>query len=167
MAPTLTCLIDKPALLQEIRIQLEQELAILIQAAKAAHEAATHEESKPEDSHDTRGLESSYLAGAQAHRVTEIEEMLNFFRQLELKDFSESDLIAATAVVELKFGGRKTLYLIAPLGGGMRVTVGGKVIQIITPQSPVGEELIGQRVGDEIEVETQGMTREFEITAIA
>ena len=159
--------IDKAALLQEIRSQLEKELALLVQAAKAAHEAATHEESKAEDAHDTRGLESSYLAGAQAQRASEIQQLLNFFKAVEFRNFTKTDVIAPMAVVELQTSGRKTLYLIAPQGGGMRITLDGKTIQIITPHSPVGEELVGRRVGDSIEVEAQGALREFEITAIA
>jgi transcription elongation GreA/GreB family factor len=159
-------LIDKHALLSQIRSQLESELVALTQAAKAAHEAATHEESKAEDSHDTRGLESSYLAGAQAQRASEIQQTLNFYKQVEFRQFSAEEPIAALAVVELEANRKKTLYLIAPQGGGMRISIEGKSILTITPHSPVGEELVGRRVGDTIEVEAQGVMREFLITAV-
>ena len=159
-------LIDKTALLIQIRARLEEELAILMQAAKAAYEAATHEESKAEDSHDTRGLESSYLAGAQAQRAVEIQQTLNFYKTVELHIYKDDERIAPMAVVELESAGRKTLFLIAPQGGGMKLNVGGKTIQVITPHSAVGGELIGRRLGDTIEVETAGVSREYEITAI-
>src|SRR5581483_11142644 len=59
---------DKRRLVETVQQHLAEELATLMQAAKAAHEAATHEESKAEDQHDTRGLEASYLAGSGAAR---------------------------------------------------------------------------------------------------
>ena len=163
--------IDKAALRAEICKQLEQELAVIIQAAKSAHEAATHEESKAEDSHDTRGLESSYLAGAQAHRASELQQILHYYRQMEPKSFGPTDKIAVTAVVELESRNRKTLFFIAPQGGGLKITFASQgrqvTVQVITPHSPVGEELIDKRVGDSVEVDSKGMTIEYTIIAIA
>ena len=57
----------KQKLIEAILLELESELSVLADAAKAAHLAATHEESVAEDPHDTRGVEASYLAGAQAN----------------------------------------------------------------------------------------------------
>ena len=79
--------------------QLEHDLIALKEAARATYEAATHEESKPENEYDTRGLEASYLAGAQAKRAGEIDEVLSLFRHLEFKSFGPQTPIAATALV--------------------------------------------------------------------
>jgi transcription elongation GreA/GreB family factor len=160
-------MVNKPVLIELIRKSLEQELAALIQAAQATHEAATHEESKAEDSHDTRGIELSYLAGAQASRAADLQRMLQYFRKIDLKGFEKTDGIAPTALVELSVQGKKSLYFLALQGGGVRVTVEGMAVQVITPASPVGEEMIGRRIGDSIEVEAQGTLREYLITAIA
>jgi hypothetical protein len=159
-------MVNKSDLVEQIRISLEQELAALTQAARAAHEAATHEESKAEDSHDTRGIELSYLAGAQANRAADLKMMLHYFRKLEPRVFSRIDAIAPTSVVELSSQGRKTLYFLAQQGGGVRVTIDGKTVQVITPASPVGDEILGRHVGDTIEIEAQGTVREYSITAI-
>jgi transcription elongation GreA/GreB family factor len=157
-------LIDKIALFQEIRRRLEEELAIIVQAAKSAHEAATHEESKAEDSHDTRGLESSYLAGAQAQRAAEIQQIIHYYRTIEPRVFKKDEPSAPTAVIEIEFNKKKTLYLLAPHAGGLRLHVGGKDIQILTPDSPVGGELLGKRIGETAEVEINGVTREYLVT---
>lgn len=159
---------DKNALLQEIRRTIEQELALVTQAAKAAHEAATHEESKAEDAHDTRAIESSYLAGAQAQRAAELQQALVFYKHLELRKFGAQDPIAPGALVELDSGGKKTLCFLAQHGGGMRVSLGSKTIQLVTPHSTLGEELLGRRVGDGFEIEAPGGTpREYEIMGVA
>ena len=54
---------NKSKILAAILEKLQSEIDALVRAAKSAHEAATHEESRAEDHHDTRGLEASYSAG--------------------------------------------------------------------------------------------------------
>ena len=81
---------DKVKLIHEIRKSLEKDLEVLKEAERATREAATHEESKPENEYDTRGLEASYLAGAQSKRITETEELLVIFKHIELKYFNEN-----------------------------------------------------------------------------
>jgi transcription elongation GreA/GreB family factor len=159
-------MINKTQLIDEIRSRLEQEFEAITLAANAAHEAATHEESRAEDQHDTRGLESSYLAGAQAQRAAEIQQQIHLYKHLDVKSFSEKDPIASSAVVELESGGKKSLYFIGPLGGGMKLQFGNQLIQVITPRSPLGEELMGRKKGDSVEIEAQGGLREFEITTV-
>ena len=65
---------DKRKIIEAIRRQLEKDLNVLKEAALIAYEAATNEESKPENEYDTRALEASYIAGAQAKRAGELEE---------------------------------------------------------------------------------------------
>ena len=60
--------INKSSLVDHIKKQLTEDFEILKAAALATYEDATHEESKPENEYDTRGLEASYLAGAQGKR---------------------------------------------------------------------------------------------------
>src|SRR4051795_10826976 len=108
---------NKRRLVETIQIHLAEELATLVQAAKAAHEAATHEESKAEDQHDTRGLEASYLAGAQASRAAELRQQQHVFRTLALRDFGPEESIGVGALVELEIDGKRSLYLLLPIGG--------------------------------------------------
>src|SRR4051812_31376659 len=99
---------DKRRLVETIQTHLAEELATLMQAAKAAHEAATHEESRAEDAHDTRGLEASYLAGAQAQRAAELQSQLMMWKFLPLRDFGGPDDVACpAALVELEYQGAK------------------------------------------------------------
>src|SRR3954451_22195157 len=98
---------DKRRLVDTIQIHLAEELATLMQAAKAAHEAATHEESKAEDQHDTRGLEASYLAGAQAQRAAELHAQLLMWKHLPVREYGSNDVACPAALVELEFQGGK------------------------------------------------------------
>lgn len=157
---------DKKALLETIRIQLECDKSVLIEAAKATYEAATHEESKPENEYDTRGLEASYLAGAQAKRISEIEELLVICKHLDLKKFTADDKINSSALVEVEHNSRHNFFFILPKGGGVSVNFQGKTIQIITPNSPLGEALQDLKKGDFAVVENGNVVREYEILNI-
>lgn len=157
---------DKSALIEALRVQLENDKVVLIAAAKATYEAATHEESKPENEYDTRGLEASYLAGAQAKRIAEIEELLVIIKHLHLKSFGPNDKINATALVEVEHNKKQTLFFILPKGGGITFKFDGKTIQVITPNSPLGEALQGLTADDTAVVEKGEQTLEYEIIKV-
>lgn len=157
---------DKKQLVRKIIEQLEQELATTVAAAKAAREAATHEESKPEDEHDTRGVEASYLAGAQANRAEQLQHQITAYRSLPFREFTSKDAIAPGALIELDLDGKKLLYFLVPQGGGISVVLDGRTVNVITPQAPLGEELLGKIVGDIAEIEAQKQVREYEVVAV-
>jgi len=150
---------NKAALIDRIRAELERELATLTQAAEIARAAATHEESRSEDKHDTRGVEASYLAGAQAARAAEIQKQIRILDAIPLKPQSADSKIAAGSLVELDASGKKTFCLLSPTGGGITLTLEGVRVQVVTPQSPLGEALLGSLAGEEIEVEPEGGTK--------
>ncbi len=156
----------KKQIVQRILDQLEVDRKLLVGAAIEAREAATHEESKAEDKYDTRGLEASYLAGAQAKRAAEIEQLMRVYESMPILEFRADDPIGMTALVEVKNLLKKTLYFIVPKGGGVSLTLGEKTIQIISPASLLGEELIGKKTGESFEVEIQKQMREYQILSV-
>ena len=93
---------NKDNLLSEIIRRLEADHVLLLQAAKKAHEAATHEENIPDNKYATLGLEASYIAQGQANRAQEIQQALKTFRELNVQTFVESSPIRLTALVELE-----------------------------------------------------------------
>lgn len=158
---------DKKKLLSLFESQAATTLKTLKNSAKAAHEAATHSESKAEDPYDTRGLEAAYLAGAQSKRVAELEALVALFRFVDLRAFGKGTPIASTALVELlNDEGKRSYTLVMPQGGGMQAVLEGKTTQIVTPHSPLGEALMGRTVGESIQVDIHRVTKEFEITAL-
>ena len=158
---------DKKALVAAIVSSLEEELVLLIRAARATHEAATHEESKPENEYDTFGLEASYLAGAQAKRAGEIDEVISMFKTTEFKNFSKTDLISSTALVEVESKGKRSLVFVMPKGGGVNLVFDGKNVQVITPHSTLGEALLGLKAGETAEIEINEQMREYRILSVA
>lgn len=158
--------IDKHALLVALRDDLARSIAVLTHAAREAREGATHEDAKPENAKDTRAVEAAYLAGAQADRARELERVAASLASLPVKRFGPADVISASALVELDLDGASHWYFLAPQGGGVRVRVGGVDVQVVTPPSALGRELLGKSVGDVIEVRVQGATRSYEIVSV-
>ncbi|XGC80608.1 GreA/GreB family elongation factor [Bdellovibrio bacteriovorus] len=157
---------DKKKLVEALCTQLEADLTVLKDAAIATYEAATNEESKPENEYDTRGLEASYLAGAQAKRVGEIEEIIYFLKHLNIRDFGPKDKINSTALVEVESDGKKNTFFILGKGGGINIKFEGRTIQIITPNSPLGEALLDQTQEGVAVVETGDNFREYDILKV-
>jgi hypothetical protein len=158
--------IDKRALVDDLRRQLTCDIAVLTQAALATREAATHEDAKPENDKDTRAIEAGYLAGAQAERVRDLEKTRNVLAMLSLKTFAGTDPIAISALVEVACDDVLTLYFLAPTGGGMRGNVESTDILVITPQSPMGQKLLGALEGDAFELSVQRKLRQYEVIGV-
>jgi len=158
--------VNKKALIQYITRQISDELTAITQAAKNTYDIATHEDNKPENKYDTRGLEASYLAGAQAKRVNDMKDVLAIFENLPIKDFSNLSKIERTALVEVSHNDKVSFVLIMPKGGGQSVTFEGQPVQVITGESPLGQALLGRKAGDAVEVQTGALLREYEILSI-
>src|ERR1700722_13483760 len=138
---------QKNLLLKQIVASLSESLDLLTKAARAAHAEATHESSKAENKYDTRGLEAAYLAGGQAKQVRELAESIKLYQALPLKKFPPGAVIDISALVEIEINGAKSLYFLGPRNGGLEITLKGREICVITPQSPLGSMLMGRAGG--------------------
>lgn len=159
---------DKRTILKTLIQQLQSTLADLIHTAHVAREAATNEESKPENEYDTRALEASYLAGAQAKRAEELKVAISKLSIMKLRDFHDEDEVAMTALVKVLVNGEteKTFFLL-PSAGGSKVTVENREIHIITPDSAVGEALLGKTTGDDFNISIGARKFDYEIIGIS
>jgi transcription elongation GreA/GreB family factor len=159
--------VDKQAVLEAVRAQLQEELDRFTRRALDAAEAATHEENKPEGDKDMRATEASYVARGQAERVHEIEQALALLASVQVRSFAEGDAIAATAVVEVSAGTtRAQTYFVLPVGGGVKVRVAGLDLLTIATSAPLGAALVGLSEGDEAEVRTPQGLRTYEIISV-
>ncbi len=160
----------KKSLLSQIATQIETELGSLRAAAAAAHDAATHAENKPENKYDTRGLEASYLAGAQEARVLQLQSALELLRSTVPRIFRSEDAVDLTAVVELSSDDTSCWYFLIQVAGGYLLQIASEGIQAqvvtVTPQTPLGRALKGKRTGDEIVVRTDKGEKVYELVRI-
>ena len=158
---------NKRALLKKIIAQLHEELESYARAARAAHAEATDPQNKAENKYDTRGLEAAYLAGAQSRQAAETQTAIEAFEKLVLKDFKPADLIDLAAFVEVETRGEKMYFFVAPCKGGLEVQHNGKEVIVITPQAPLGQQLVGRKSGDRFKWGAGASAVEYRILAVA
>jgi len=148
--------------------RLSADLALFSDAAKNAHQAAIHEENAPDNKYDTLSLEASYIAQGQANRAQEIKSALHAYRTLELQRFDHASPIRLTALVRLEAAdGETRTVFIGPEEGGLKLELEGEEILVITPGSPLGQDLIGRRVGDEVNLGKNRARKDFEIVEVS
>jgi transcription elongation GreA/GreB family factor len=161
----------KAALWQQLLARLHDDLAAMLRAASEAHEAATHEEAKPENDKDTRGLVESYLAAGQAARATELQRELSVLKAVALAVPSviQIQTVAVGALVTVRDDDSDvvTEALIVPVGAGMALVHQGRRVQVISSQAPLARAVLGKAVGDSVDVVIAGKSRTFVIDALA
>jgi transcription elongation GreA/GreB family factor len=158
---------NKRAAVKSIIARLAEELASSIKASRTAHEEATHEESKAEDKYDTRGLEAAYLAGGQAKQAAETEKAIAAYESLMLRKFELTDPIDLTALVELESDGERSFYFIGPASGGLEFRHAGMEILVVTPQAPLGRNLLGKKKGDKVKLLLGNAAVEYRILSVS
>ena len=147
---------NKRAIIKKITAKLTGELEVYFRAAQFARAEATHEQNKAENKYDTRGLEASYLAHGQSRQAAEIEAAIVEFEKLSARAFAEGDAIGIGALISLEVGGEQMFYFLGPRAGGTEVIHDRKEILVITPQSPLGEQLMGRKQGDQSQLNFGG-----------
>lgn len=158
---------DKQKLLDALLKDLKSNLDSLVEAAFVAKEAATSEESKAENKYDTRGLEASYLAGAQAKRAEEFQSTIYKLQKLNFKMFDKNDVVTLSAIVKVVIDGEAGKYFfLLPAAGGQKLTCEGETYHVITPESPVGRLFLGKKINDIFSVKTNLKEFEYEIVGL-
>ncbi len=168
---------NKPALIRALVAQLEDEIARATESANRTRQGATHEEAKPENDKDTRALEASYLARGQAQRVVDLEGVLQRVKFATLRDFAKDDAIDLSALVRVvsedederesaDSDPETRWYFLVPAGGGRRVEQDGVVIDVITPEAPLGRALVGRYRGESLQLRVGSRLRELSIAEL-
>lgn len=147
---------SKNDLIQHVISTLREDLEVLRKAAVETHKDSTGDNSKAEGKYDTRGLEASYLADAQAAKVVSLEENITKLGQISTDDFDDSEPISQGAMVLIGTDDEELSYIILPAGGGITMQAQGLDFVVITPASPIGAVLAGKSVGDTLELPQHG-----------
>ena len=141
-------MLDKKELVKQIQQHLAGELSSLLPEVEAAHSGGR-------------------AASAQTQqRVHDIQQQLVQYRFLPMRDFGTDDVVCAGCLVELELLERRALYYIVPSGGGLVFSMNGMPVQVITPHSPLGEALVGKRLGEKLKIAIRDQVREYRIISI-
>lgn len=156
----------KRELLEKIIARLAAEVDLMTQAALATHAEATDDENKAEDKYDTRGLEASYLAHGQSKAAEEAALAVAQFRALPVRDFQPGEPVSLGALVTIETRSKPAYYFVGPRAGGTEIDYDGREVLVITPQSPLGRQLVGKLQGDVVLLDVGGRKSEARITRV-
>ena len=158
---------NKDAIVREIIAALAAELEVCARSARDAHAYATDEQCKAENKYDTRGLESSYLAHGQARQAAEVLHAMHQYEALAVRQFAAQEPVHVGALVELERKGERVAYFIGPGAGGTEIVCEGRPVLVITPQSPMGRQLVGRVRGENLEIKVGGASDRYRVAAVA
>jgi transcription elongation GreA/GreB family factor len=158
---------NKQAIFQDILAHLKQQVADYAAAAQTSRAEANDEENQAEDKYDTRGLEASYLAAGQSRQMAEAAAALQKFATMVLPRFSPGMPIDVGALVTLKTRREVNVYFLGPAAGGTEVVHDGVTVLVLTPQSPLGAQLMGRREGDTLKLKVGPFTDDYAIASVS
>lgn len=146
---------NKRNIQQLLLLALEKQLSNAQAGLEQAYDSATHKENIAENKYDTLGLEASYLAHGQAVRVTEIQQQITRFKRVAKRDLIASDQIEVDSLVELKGPSAISVwYYISLYGAGQKLELNQVLVTVISPNSPLGQVLLGLEPNDEVKWQT-------------
>ena len=136
----------RTSFLETLRAQLHQELEAIERVSSVTREEVTSDETRSEGKYDTRATEASYLARGQAWRIAQLRQLVSWCSQLS--DTPPSTEYACLGSLVLVETDDLFLYFLAPVGG-TKITLNERVVRLVSPQSPIGQTMLGMQVDDE------------------
>ncbi len=162
-------MVDKGFLVAQLVSRMRESVRVSEREMVAAADAAVHGEEAQAKREDSRAmLEYSALARGQSKRLEAGRQMLaalDVFRAEPVPDGGRIGLGALVEVEDDDDGTGRTLF-IAPVGAGLELEGpgGDGFFTVVTPGSPLGLAVMGQRLGDSVDVTVDGETRSWTIT---
>ena len=158
---------NKFSLQQQVLKRLAEDLLQAEDAARVAHETATHAENVAENKYDTLGLEAAYLATGQVRRAEAIRQAMAEWRQFRPRPYDSSEGIQLGALVCLvDFDDKQQQVFLGPNGGSMQLGSGTQLVQVISMEAPLGRAMLGKCEGDEVSIQVAAIAQQFEVLRV-
>jgi transcription elongation GreA/GreB family factor len=84
-----------------------------------------------------------------------------------VRRFGPKDAIGLGALVELEMRGERSLYFTGPCAGGTEIEHEKKAVLVITPRSPMGQNLAGRKQGDRLKIKLGPLPADFRVAAVS
>jgi len=159
--------LDKQSLVEQLTERLRASARTAEAASDAAAEEARDGATPGEKREDSRtALEFSRMARAQALRATQARADISTLEGFRPAPFPRGARIGLGALVEVEDeDGQGLTFFLAPVGAGEELTGpgGDGFFTVVTPASPIGSAVMGQREGDSISTRIRGELREWTV----
>jgi Transcription elongation factor, GreA/GreB, C-term len=104
--------------------------------------------------------------GGEEKQVEQWKQQRLTLAFLPSRQYGPEDVIVPSVLVEIELADRALWVLMVPNHGGLISHFGGKPVQVLTPQSPLGEALLGKKIGDRVSVALSSGERSYLIRRI-
>ena len=136
-------MIDKSALLQAVIADIECRHKRMAEAAKAQADEVQQQEGPMKTRYDTMRTEGGWVADGLHMREEELKCDLNRARAFGFP-VKVQRTVGEGSLVTITTPRARTVYFILPFSGGYETEVAGQEVVVITPRSPIAEELLGR-----------------------
>jgi transcription elongation GreA/GreB family factor len=163
---------DKRSLVDQLIAHLQASARAALDASEAAASEARDGATPAEKREDARAaIESGTLGKAQQRRAQRALGEIDALASFKPPAWRDAAAIGVGAVVEVEDADTQEgrTFFLAPVGAGATLTGpgGDGVLSVVTPGSPVGRAVLGQRRGDTVDVTVDGEVRSWTITWVA
>lgn len=155
---------DKQSLFKQISANLRDAQEKAEQARNTAQKEANSHVGRMESRYDTFKEEAQYEVAAQEVRIRGYQNGINQIATLlaNASSLSPSRTIKIGSIAKLKpKTGEERFYIISPAGGGVTAKDVGISVSALTPDSPLGKQLLGLEAGDDCELNIGGIKTHY------
>jgi hypothetical protein len=138
---------NKTSIVQAVIDALRSEFETLQRSSRETRASGNDAESKAEGKYDTRSIEENYLADGLARQAQAAVEAAAAYDSFVARDFAPGEPADLGALVRVKFPDSEEWFFLAPSGGGIEVPSGEQNVTVVTPESPLGSQLLGAKAG--------------------
>lgn len=139
---------NKAAILRVIIDAIRADFDTLRSTSQKTRAAGNDAESKAEGKYDTRSTEDNYLADGLARQAYGAAQAGAAYEDFTPRLFGPDSRIDLGALVQLAFPDETHWFFLGPAGGGIEVICDSVPITVLTPESPLGRQLMGLKTGD-------------------
>ncbi len=137
----------KQTILDAVIQTLEEELELRLNANAQSNAGAAFSAANAEKQRDTTGFEAAHLARGHAMFAMELRHQIDELKAMPVEDFTGQE-VDVGAIVEVDLDGEVDLYLLLNCGGGTEASAEGQTVTVVTPESPLGAQLMGNIEAD-------------------
>ena len=130
-----------------------------------AYKKASNEAPGAMESHsDTSKFQFDLMSSKIAEKVSEFDKLLKYKFD---DDVEPESVVGVGSLIQIRENDKTIYHLIAPKGGGdVGLLVEDTVIAAVSVDSPLGNSLLGKRVGDVVIFTAGSKNRELEVISI-
>jgi len=141
---------NKSEILDAVLRSLREDFENRLRVSKKTREQGNNSESRAEGKYDTLSIEENYLADGLAKQAESAAQAITLIEKMQLRAFADTDPIDLGALIEIQFAHATEWFFLTPVGGGTEVSCAGTPVTVVTPESPLGQQLLGSRAGEKI-----------------